>query len=490
MENMMKRREFLKKCVWAAGTVTLSNYVSCARESTTSKAADPFIPARKPNFVFIFIDDMGWKDVGFMGSKYYETPNIDKLASQGMVFTDAYANAPNCAPTRACLMSGQYGPRHGVYTVGTAARGKSKNRKLIPVENKTELNGDIVTIAEAIKQGGYVNASMGKWHLGIDPELGPIGQGFDVNIGGNHRGSPGGGGYFSPYKNPDLPDGPQGEYLTDRLTEEAIKFIADNQDKPFFLYLTHYAVHTPIQAKEKLAEKYRDKPSRDGQGNAKYAAMIESVDQGVGRIMKTLEELKLDEDSVVIFFSDNGGYGKVTSMAPLRGAKGMLYEGGIREPMIVRWQGKVQAGTKCAVPVIGIDFYPTMLELAGMSKPEDTILDGESIVGLLKGGNELKRKAIFWHFPAYLEGRNFEGARDEIFRNRPCGAVRVGDWKLIEYFEDGHLELYNLKNDLSETTNLAQTKPDKRDELHKVMKEWRVKVNAPVPTQLNPEYQA
>ena len=482
----MNRRDFLKKCAAAANGFILSHFAltaGCASSGGSKKATRN---QKRPNIIFIFIDDMGWRDVGFMGSKYYETPNIDRLARQGMVFTNAYSNAPNCAPARACLLSGQYSPRHGVYTVANSSRGKSRLRKLIPIENTTELDSDIVTIAEAIKPAGYVSASIGKWHLGDDPEFGPIAQGFDVNVGGYSAGHPQKG-YFVPYKNPKLSEGPPGEYLTDRLTDEALNFIETNKDRPFFLYLPHYAVHTPLQAKEELIEKYKNKPGSNGQNNPKYAAMIESTDQGVGRILDKLDELGLAEDTIVFFFSDNGGVRTITSNQPLRGGKGMLYEGGIREPMAVCWPGVVEPGSTCDTPVIGIDLFPTILEMIDVPVPEDKLLDGKSIVPLLKRKGDLDREAIFWHFPAYLQGKA-EGARDSHFRTRPAGAVRAGDWKLIEYFEDGDLELYNLADDISEKNNLVDTMPEKAAELRQLMLDWRQEVNAPVPTELNPEY--
>lgn len=469
----MYRRDFLKAVGLGVASFVLP--CGCGLEAARPKG-------RRPNIVFIFIDDMGWKDVGFMGSEFYETPNIDKLASEGMVFTNAYANAPNCAPSRACLMSGQYTPRHGVYTVGSSARGKSVNRKLIPIENTTTLDPNIVTIGEAMQSSGYATASMGKWHLG-DGHTGPEGQGFDLNVGGNKAGHPRR--YFSPYKNKDLTDGPEGEYLTDRLTDEALKFIEANKDREFFLYLPHYAVHTPIQAKKELIEKYEKKKPSGEQSNPAYAAMIESTDEGVGRIMDKLEELAIADDTVVVFFSDNGGHGVITSMAPLRGSKGMLYEGGIREPMVVRWGRKVKAGTVCDVPVVGIDFYPTLLEIAGAKKPPTQVLDGVSIVPLLTESGDIRREAIYWHFPAYLEAYD---RRKGAWRTTPAGAVRCGDYKLIEFFEDGRIELYNLAKDIGETKDLAESMPDKANQLHAMLVAWRKKVNAPVPTDQNPEY--
>jgi arylsulfatase A-like enzyme len=484
---MMNRRDFLKRCVASVEGLALSSYAlaaaGCGLSGRTSQAN---VGRRPPNIVFIFIDDMGWRDVGFMGSRYYETPNIDKLAGQGMVFTNAYSTAPNCAPARASLLSGQYGPRHGVYTVNSSSRGLSRFRKLLPTENTTVLDPKMVTIAEAIEPAGYVSASVGKWHLGDDPESGPRAQGFDVNVAGYRAGSPPKG-YFVPYKNPELADGPPGEYLTDRLTDEALNFIETNKDRPFFLYLPHYAVHTPLQAKAELIEKYKKKPGSGGQNNPTYAAMIESTDQGVGRIMDKLDESDLTANTIVFFFSDNGGVKGITSNEPLRGGKGMLYEGGIREPMAVRWPRVVKPGTTCETPVIGVDLFPTILEMTGAPRPAGKLLDGQSIVPLLKGAKGLSREAIFWHFPAYLQGKA-QGARDTRFRTRPGAAMRAGDWKLIEYFEDGALELYNLEDDIGERKNLAETLPEKTGELHELMLTWRKEVNAPVPTELNPDY--
>ena len=475
----MDRREFARIAGVGTAALALGHWPSEARSQR-----------RKPNIVLILIDDLGWRDVGFMGSKYYETPNIDRLAGQGIVFTSAYANAPNCAPTRACILSGQYTPRHGVYTVGTSERGPARLRKLIPIANTTTLASEIVTIAEALKSAGYVCASMGKWHLGNDPELGPLGQGFDLNIAGNIAGSPSS--YFSPYRNKNLTDGPKGEYLTDRLTDEALKFIEANRERPFFLYLPHYAVHTPLQAKKALIEKYRKKKGVNGQSNPTYAAMIESTDQGVGRVMDKLDALNLADDTVVIFFSDNGGVGgyrplgiqggEITSNAPLRGGKGMLYEGGIRVPMIVRWPRMVRPDSVCDVPVVGVDFYPTFLEMVGIENKPGQILDGENLMPLLKQTGTLKRDAIFWHLPAYLQGSG------GTWRTVPAGAIRQGDFKLIEFFEDKRLELYNLKDDIGEKHNLAEAMPRRVRELHQRLVQWRRTVNAPVPTKRNPDY--
>lgn len=441
------------------------------------------VAVEKPNIVFFFIDDLGWADVGFMGSTYYETPNIDRLASESEVFTDAYANAPNCAPSRACLMSGKYPPRHGIYTVGDPRRGNHQFRKLEPIENETVLADEFVTIAEALQSNGYTTASMGKWHLGADPRT----QGFDINIAGREWGSPSGGGYHSPYKYPNLENDKKGEYLTDRLTTEACQFLDDHQAEPFFLYLTHYAVHTPLQAKEEVAKKYEAKPKGEHQKNAKYAAMIESVDDSIGRVLKQLDDLSLTDRTIVMLFSDNGGFGGATSNFPLRGSKGMLYEGGIREPLTIKWPGVTKAGTKCGEPVIGIDFYPTLLEMTGTRPPEGYELDGLSMVPLLKDPEAtLDREAIFWHFPCFLDGKGDpEGGP---FRTTPAGAIRMGNWKLIEWFETSRLELYDLEHDLRETQNLAESLPGKLNEMHAAMKAWRKAVDAPIPSMPNPRY--
>ncbi len=438
---------------------------------------------QKPNIILIVADDLGWTDTGFMGSNFYKTPALDRLAVEGMIFRCAYANAPNCAPTRACLLSGQYTPRHGVYTVNSAERGRSEDRKLIPIPNTTVLDTNLITIAEALKDKGYVSASIGKWHLGCDPESGPTAQGFDINIAGDHQGHPKS--YFSPYENDFITDGPEGEYLTDRLTDEAIRFILDHADQPFFLYLPHFAVHTPIQAKEEKISHYQDIPPDGNQNNPRYAAMIESLDEGVGRIVSLLDEMKIREKTLIVFFSDNGPHGAISGAEPLRGSKGMLYEGGIREPLIVSWPGKIQEGSSCDTPVIGIDFFPTFLELAGIEDFSDQVLDGQSIIPLLSGKKKWEREAIFWHFPAYLE--RYAGM-DQIFRTTPASVIRKGDWKLIEFFEDGKRELYNVKEDISELHDLSDEHPEKTNELYNDLLQWRKSINAPVPSELNPQF--
>ncbi len=466
----LNRRDFLKTI--GAGTVSLwmGSLHFCTRDKE-----------EKPNIIYINIDDLGWKDLGAMGSEFYETPHVDALAQEGVVFTNAYASAANCAPSRACCLTGQYPPRHGIYTVNNSDRGNPRTRKLIPVKNRTDLPDDQVTIAENLKAKGYATAHIGKWHLGDDPTS----QGFDINIGGSGIGHPKS--YFSPYQNPRLEDGPTGEYLTDRLADEAIRFISNNRTQHFFLYLAFYAVHTPLQPKPDKLDKYLKKQGVLGQNNAKYAAMIESMDENIGRILEALEKLNLAKKTAVVFSSDNGGVRRITSMAPLRAGKGSYYEGGIRVPFIIRWPGKIEPGIKCEIPVHGVDFYPTILEMTQTPKTEGKGLDGLSLVPHFTQIGKIDERPLFWHFPVYMEGGNRE-TRDPVFRTRPGSAVRMGDWKLHEYFEDGGLELYNLREDIGEKRNLAQKYPEKMKELHQRLISWRESLQAPVPPGLNPDY--
>ncbi len=438
-----------------------------------------------PNIVYINIDDLGWTDLSCYGSTYYETPNIDRLVSMGLKFTDAYASAANCAPSRAGLMSGQYSPRHGIYTVGTSERGKSKDRKLIPVKNRTILPDSVVTIAETFKKAGYTTASIGKWHLGEDPKT----QGFDINIGGTHAGHPKT--YFSPYRNKNLEDGFIGEYLTDRLTNEGISFIESNKDNPFFLYMTYYTVHTPIQGKQDLIEKYRNKPTSKYHKNVTYAAMVEAMDSNVGRLINTLEELDLTKNTMIIFTSDNGGLFTVSEQFPLKYGKGSYYEGGVRIPLIIRWDGKIKPNTISEIPVMNIDFYPTFLEVANIHSAKELILDGESLSPILFGKGQFINRPLFWHFPIYLEvsrGYNEKTGRDPLFRTRPGTTIRYGKWKLHHYFEDNDIELYDLQKDISENNNLAKVESKKTKELLIMLDNWRVRTQAPVPKQLNPDF--
>jgi arylsulfatase A len=465
----MNRRHFLKKCAGVAGAFVLSN------------RALQFSLGRPPNFVFILVDDLGWRDVGYYvgygykGSTYYETPNINKLARQGMRFTDAYAASPVCSPTRASIMAGKYPAR--MHLTDWIHGYEDPYAKLLIPEWTHYMRTEEVTIAEALKTVGYATAHIGKWHLGDDPSYWPDNQGFDVNIGGWKLGYPTGG-YFSPYENPTLPDGPDGEYLTDREGKEAEKFIEQNKDRPFFLYLAHYAVHIPLQAKQDIIDKFEAKPPSPEHDDATYAAMIQSVDDAVGRILYKLEKLKIAENTVIIFMSDNGGLLGTTDNTPLRGGKSQAYEGGIREPMIIKWSNVVQAGSVCSVPVISTDFYPTILEMAGLFLKTEQHYDGVSLVPLLKQTGALDREAIYWHYPHYHINNPYG----------PFGAIRKGDWKLIEYFENMNVELYNLNDDLGEQTNLVATNPVKAFELRDMLYTWRASVGAQMPTH-NPDYQ-
>ncbi|MBR8535160.1 sulfatase [Carboxylicivirga sediminis] len=457
---------------------------------TTFKSYSAIKPksASKPNILLILVDDLGWQDVSYRGSNYFETKHIDRLAETGVMFNNAYAPAANCAPSRACIISGQNTPRHSIYTVGSSERGKSINRKLIPVVNNTVLADSVVTIAEKLKSAGYTTASMGKWHLGEDP----CSQGFDVNIGGSHAGHPKS--YFSPYKNAALKDGPDGEYLTDRLTSEAIDFIkssAAESEQPFFLYLPYYTVHTPLQAKDKLIKKYEQKPGCKGRNHAVYGAMVESMDDNVGRLLACLDDCGISENTLVVFFSDNGGIANISSQYPARAGKGSYYEGGIREPLIMRWPSGFPSGKVIDQQVSGLDFYPTFMAIAGVKPDTKQILDGVSLVKLITKNKRLKRKALFFHFPIYLQAINPETdqARDPHFRTTPGSVVIKGDWKLHVYYEDNEMELYNLKDDPGESTNLVNTYPEVAKALNKQLVDWLNETDAHVPTIHNPEYQ-
>ncbi len=450
-------------------------FFSCSNSSTNSNV-------RKPNILLINIDDMGWRDVGFMGSEYYETPNIDKLAAEGMVFTNAYAAASNCAPSRACMMSGQWTPRHGIYTVGSSERGKSKTRKLVPTKNNEYMPDDILLIPEILKEAGYTTCHAGKWHLTDDP----LQRGFDVNIGGSHAGNPGS--YYPPYKRvPSLKAPSPNYYLTILVMDKTLEFLNSVGDQPFFMYYSPYAVHTPIQPVKNLLPKYENKAEWNGQDNAKYATMVENLDIQIGRMIENLKESGKFKNTFILFISDNGGLYKVTKQWPLRAGKGAYYEGGMREPMFAVWDGKIRANTKSEIPVTNIDFFPTILEVAGIKKPTGKVLDGESILPVLTATGGLDERPLYWHFPIYLEGGNIE-TQDLKFRTRPGSAIRFGDWKLIQYFENNDIELYNLKDDIGEKNNLAESNPEKRNELLSMLEKWRDETNAPVPTELNPEY--
>ncbi|MCG2590439.1 sulfatase [Rhodohalobacter sulfatireducens] len=442
----------------------------------------------RPNFIIINIDDLGWTDLSFMGSQYYETPHIDELATEGMVFSRAYAAASNCAPSRAALFSGQYAPRTGIYTVANSDRGSAEERKLIPIENRLYLDEENLTFAELLQNHGYRTAHVGKWHITKDP----MENGFDVNIGGFEAGNPaaqGMGGYFSPYHNPNLEEGPEGEYLTDRLTDEAIVFLETAEGQPFFLNYAPYTVHTPIQPKPELEEKYTSKPGSDRHDNPGYAAMIESMDTNIGRLISFLKTSGLYENTLLIFTSDNGGLHEISRQWPLRAGKGSYFEGGIRVPMIAVWPGVIDPGTASQQPVSQIDLYPTLLEAAGISNPEEKPLDGLSLIPVFKG-DSLPDRSLFWHFPIYLQAYSDHNpdTHDRYFRTRPGSVILKYPWKLHEYFEDGRLELYNLELDIREETNLIEQFPSRANELHEQLKSWRDELGAPVPGSLNPEY--
>ena len=348
------------------------------------------------------------------------------------------------------------------------------------------LDPNIVTWAQVAQSAGYRTATMGKWHLSKDP----LPYGFDVNIGGTQSGSPPRG-YYPPHNVPGLRGSPKGEYLTDRLNDEAVGFIRKNKERPWFLYLTHFAVHTPLNSKRELIDKYEEKTAGKLHKNVAMATMVQSVDDGVAEIFATLDELGLAENTITIFYSDNGGYVGATDMAPLRGHKGTYYEGGIRVPFFVHWPGVVKAG-RTDDPMTGVDLHPTLCSMIGADSPESQAQDGVDLVPFLKGETKaIGDRSLFWHFPAYLQaGSGSLEPRDPLFRSRPCSIIRKGDWKLHEYFEDGGIELYNLADDIGERENLVDKQPRKAQELLDELKQWRQDIEAPVPTKLNPEYDA
>ena len=438
----------------------------------------------RPNVVYINVDDLGWKDLGIMDDGYFESPHIDQFSSQAMMFTNSYSSAANCAPSRACLMTGQYSPRHGVYTVSPSARGKASTRKLMPIKNADSLQSALETLADMFKMAGYTTGTFGKWHLGNDP----LQQGFDVNVAGSLRGSPGKDGYFSPYNVSNIENGPKGEHLTDRLTAEAIKFLRKNKDGPFFLYLPFYSVHTPIMAKEKLVKKYQAKTENPLEIDPTYAAMVETMDTNVGRLLNELDALGLTKNTIVVFTSDNGGIRSIAPQNPLRAGKGSYYEGGTRVPCIIRWPGIIEAGSLSDEPIINVDFFPTFKEILDIEM-KGKLLDGQSILPILVG-NSLEPRPFFWHFPVYLQSYDKlnDDGRDPLFRTRPGSTVLFEGWKLHVYYEDQGVELYYLPNDPGERNNIVKEEPIKAQELLEKLKTWQVKVDAPIPTELNPDY--
>ena len=451
---------------------------------------------KKPNFLFIMIDDLGIKDLACYGSTFYESPNIDKLASEGMRFTNAYASCPVCSPTRASLMTGKYPERTGVtdWIKGMNA----KSRKLKTTRTKMELPLEEFTLAEALKEGGYETHIVGKWHLG-DTGFMPTDQGFDTSIASGHEK----GSYYAPYHNPSLPDGPDGEYKTDRLTDEAIKVLEKTTpERPFFLYLAFFNVHTPNTPCKRYEDKFKEKaanipedkrpePVKEGDGltkmyqsSAMYASKVYAVDWNVGRLMKKLDDMNLTKNTIIIFTSDNGGLTTKpkpgsTSEYPYRGGKGWLYDGGIRVPLIIRWPEVIKPGSICKTPVITMDFYPTMLDMAGLPQKPEQHKDGVDLVPLLKNETDsLPRKALYWHY-AHYHGSTW----------RPGGSVQSGKWKLIQFYEDGRVELYNTEDDISERNDLSKSNPEKVKELLTKLNKWREETGAKIPEQ-NPDYDA
>ncbi len=453
--------------------------------------------SKPPNIIFFLADDLGRQDLGTYGSTFHETPHLDQLARDGAKFTDAYAACPVCSPSRASILTGQWPQRTGITDyIGAAGPDKwNRNTRLLPAAYSDRLALDAPTLAKALKKAGYATCFAGKWHLG--PEgFWPENQGFDANHGGIDRGGPyGGNKYFSPYGNPRLPDGPPGEHLPDRLATETVKFIEAHQDGPFFCYFPFYSVHTPLMTREDLKQKYQEKKQRLGlevkwgredtrdvrlvQEHAVYAGMVESMDQAVGKVLARLDALGLRENTIVIFTSDNGGLstseGSPTSNLPLRGGKGWMYEGGIREPLLVRWPGVVKPGLEIHAPVSSPDFFPTLLEAAGAKTEPGQKLDGQSLVPVLKGG-DLPERALFWHYPHY---GNQGGA--------PASAVRRGDWKLIEWLEDSRVELFNVREDIGEQHDLAKEQPERVAALLKELHALREETGSVLPTP-NPAY--
>jgi len=420
----------------------------------------------KPNIVIFLVDDFGWKDLSCYGSRYYETPVVDKLAQNGVRFTNAYSACTVCSPTRAALMTGKYPAR--LHLTDWIAGHKKANPILNIPDWTMYLPTEEITIAEILKEHGYRTASIGKWHLGEDSIYWPENQGFDLNVGGYFKGQPNS--YFSPYKNPRMKDGPEGEYITDRLTEESLGFIRENKEKPFFLYLPHYAVHTPFQAKKELIEKYKSKTDPDNaKPNPVYAAMVESMDQSMGKILEELAKLKLTSKTYIFFMSDNGGLRpQATTNYPLREGKGTAYEGGTRTPLIVSGP-KIPKGKIVDDPAITMDVVSTILDLVNISK-QGAGMDGKSLLPAINGQKTKADRPLFWHYPHY----HTQGAT-------PYSAVRLNKWKYYLFYEDNHTELYDLEADLSEKNDISAQNPEKMKELNLLLKNWLKEVNAQLP---------
>ncbi|MCL5270887.1 MAG: sulfatase-like hydrolase/transferase [bacterium] len=507
------RRDFLKSAGALLGGLSLAGCGAAIEGAVPGSAAQRWrLGTRRGalNFVFFLVDDMGWMDSSTYGSGFYESPGMDRLARRGMRFTNAYAH-PLCSPTRAAIMTGKY-PGRLKFTVPSGHMPPNKTEpivpksagpafKVVPASSRTFLPLDEYTIAEALRDAGYATGHFGKWHLGGVKEYWASAQGFDVSFGGT--GSPGPVGYFSPYFMENITDGPNGEYITDRVTDEALRFLETNRKKPFFINLWHFAVHGPWQGKRELIDKYAKKANPNNpQHNPVYAAMLESMDQSLGRVLDKLDELGLADSTALIFMSDNGGvldtgrgdthsppYTEVTSNAPLRGGKATVYEGGTREPMMIFWPGVTPAGSLCDEPVAMVDFYPTMLEMAGLEPRPGQTIDGMSLVPLLRGAGQPRREAIYCHFPHYGTP---DGRHGPLTQTAPATWVRKGDWKLIRLYGEGperapaH-ELYNLREDIGETRDQAADRPDLVEELSALIDRHLRETGALVPIP-NPNY--
>lgn len=442
--------------------------------------------AAPPNVVLIVADDLGAMDLGCYGSKFHRTPHLDKLAADGMRFTQSYSACPVCSPSRAAIMTGQYPPRFQL-TDWLPGRGDRPDQQLKRPTLRNHLPLEATTIAESLKPAGYVCASIGKWHLGGEG-FEPTKQGFEVNIAGDAAGSPQS--YFAPFSKPNgkvmpgLNDAAAGEYLPDRLTTEAVKFIDANRERPFFLYLPHFTPHTPLKAKDDVVKKYPAAGTfRGQQNNPIYAAMLESLDDSVGRIIAKLDELKLSDRTIVLFTSDNGGLATTegpntpaTSNAPLREGKGWLYEGGIRTPLLVKWPGSIKTNSTSDVPVCGIDLLPTIRDICVLEQTESLKIDGVSLLPLLKQSGTIERDSLFWHYPHYAN----QGGK-------PGAVVRSGEWKLVEFYEEGRRELFHVAKDASESRNLAEQEPARVREMSEKLAAWRKEVGALMP-EPNPDY--
>lgn len=448
---------------------------------------------QRPNIVFVLADDLGYADVGFNGQRFYETPNIDALAKDGLILTDFYSGGPNCAPTRACINTGMYTPRHKLFTPGGQAKGDVKSMRFAvptkgeddPVYNTIDsmpnvIDGYHTSIAEILNKVDYVSARFGKWHLGDDT------QGFTVS---------------SSNGDPAIENGKfYGDInVAEDLTDAAIQFIDDNKAKPFYLYLCHWDVHGPIHARKEVVAKYKKKLetfSDDGawEWNPIYAAMLDAVDTSVGRLRAKIKQLGLENNTLFIFSSDNGGASFATTNRPLRGAKGAFFEGGIRVPTCAAWPAVIKPGTRNGAALTSVDFLPTFAALTGAPLPKNQPVDGRSFAGILKGQNDLQNRAIFWHYPLYLAGAGYNqvlptyGTQKMTWRAVPSTVIRKGDYKLIYYYEYDNYKLFNVRDDISEKNDLAKKMPAKAKELHTELVAWVKMTKAPVPSKSNPAF--